>query len=55
MYQALYQLLVDKIFNGSLEGIAYGDFFCSGLSIVFCGFLVALPFVILWRLFKKFL
>lgn len=55
MYQAFYDLLVDKIFSGSIEGIAYGDFFCSGLSIIACGLLVALPFIILWRLFRKFL
>lgn len=55
MYQSIYQLLVDHIFNGSIESIPYGDFFCSGFSIVACGLLAFIPFFILWRLLKKFL
>ena len=55
MYQGIYNLLVQQIFNGSLEGIAYGELFCQGISIIACGLLVLLPFFILWRLLKKFL
>lgn len=55
MYQSIYNLLVNHIFNGDISNIAYGEFFCSGISIVACGLLTLLPFFILWRIIKKFL
>lgn len=55
IYNMCYKLLVDNIFGGSLEGIAFGEFFCQGISIVACAFLIAVPFIIVWRVIRRFL
>ena len=55
VYQSLYELLSNSIFGGDPSAATYGVFFCEGISIVACAFLVAVPFLIVWRILRKFL
>lgn len=55
MYQAIYDLLVDKIYNGVVSSGSFEAMSCTLCSTVACGLLVFLPFFILWRIIKKFL
>lgn len=55
VYSGIYNLLVEGIFGGSLDGVTYGAFFCEGIAIIACALLVALPFVFVWRVIRRFL
>ncbi len=55
IYQSLYDLLSNSIFGGNPSAATYGVFFCEGISIVSCAFLVALPFLIVWRIIRRLL
>lgn len=55
MYQDLVTLLTDLIFNGSLDGTMYGQLIVEGLAAIFCCILVCLPFLIVWRIIKRFI
>ena len=55
IYSSLYQLLVETIFGGSLEGVTFGEFFCQGISTIACACLIALPFIVVWRIIRIFI
>ena len=55
MYQNLVQLVIDVVFNGSIEGTMYGQLISEGIAACACCFLVALPFLIVWRFIRKWL
>lgn len=55
IYKGIYDLLVNGIFGGSLEGVTYGQFFVEGFSIIACALLLLLPFIIVWRIIRRFL
>lgn len=55
MFESFYNLLSDFIFDGNPSLYAYGEFFCQGISTVAVALLVLLPFVIVYRLLKRFL
>ncbi len=53
MYEQIYTLLTTAIFNNNLTTYVYADFFCQGIATIFCGLVVALPFIILWRIIRR--
>lgn len=55
VYSSIYNILVNTIFGGSLEGVTYGAFFCEGIATICCAILVALPFIIVWRIVRRFI
>lgn len=55
MFQEFYNLLSTYIFSGDPSSFAYGELFCQGIATVACALLVLLPFVIVWRIVRKFL
>ena len=55
IYQSIYTLLENSIFGGTASTATYGVFFCEGISIIACALLVALPFVLVWRIIRRFL
>ncbi len=55
VYQSLYELLSDAIFSGNPSAATYGVFFCEGIATVACAVLVALPFIVVWRIIRRFL
>lgn len=54
-YQSIYDLLSNAIFNGVPSAATYGEFFCEGIAIIACAVLVALPFVVIWRIIRRFI
>lgn len=55
IYQMCYDLLKEAIFAGDFSGAVYAEFFCQGISVLACAFLISVPFLILWRVIRRFL
>ena len=55
IYQQFYDLLNTYFFGGSVVVNTYQDLVCIILSTIACLLLVALPFVIVWRVIRVFL
>ena len=54
-YQQIYDLVSNAIYGGSPAVATYGEFFCEGFATIACGVLLALPFLIIWRIIRRFL
>lgn len=54
-FDTIYDLLSNAIFGGDPSVAVYGQFFCEGIAIVCCAALVLLPFVIVWRIIRRFI
>lgn len=52
MYQNLYDLINQYIFNGAVVAESYTDLVCTLAATIGCGALVALPFVMVYWLCK---
>lgn len=55
MYQAMVELIRDMVFGGSLDGTTYGVLICEGFAAFACVVLLAFPFLISWRVIRRFL
>lgn len=55
MFQQLYNILSEFLFNGDMTTFAYSELICQGISGIICSALVLLPFVVVWKLLKTFL
>ena len=55
IYQSFYTLLQDYIFGGTVVVGSYEDLVCIMVSTIAALVLVALPFVIVWRIIRVFL
>ena len=55
MFQQLYTILSDFLFNGDMTTFAYSELICQGISGLICSLLVLLPFIVVWKLLKIFL
>lgn len=55
IYGGVYDLIESAIFGGSAEAAVYGVFFCEAIATVFCALLLAMPFLIVWRVIRRFL
>lgn len=55
MYQELVTLVRDLVFNGTVENTMYGQLICEGLAAIGTCLLLALPFLIVWRIIRRFL
>ena len=55
IYNQFYTLLSNAFFNGVPTAVTYGEFFCEGIAIVACALLLAMPFLFVWRVVKRFL
>ncbi|MGN0823501.1 MAG: hypothetical protein ACI4MB_00370 [Candidatus Coproplasma sp.] len=54
-YQSIFDLVSNAIFGGNPAIATYGTFFCEAFSIIACGALLVLPFLIIWRIIRRFL
>lgn len=52
IYQALYDLLNQYVFGNSVVVGTYPDLLCTLISGTACVFLVALPFLVVWKIIK---
>lgn len=55
MYQDFVTLLTNLIFGGSVEGTMYGSLIVEGMAAICTVLLVALPFILVWRIIRRFL
>lgn len=55
IFQQFYNLLNDYIFGSTVVVGTYEDLVCIIVSTIGCLFLVALPFVVVWRIIRVFL
>lgn len=54
-YSTIYELISSAIFGGSPATATYGVFFCEAFSTAFCALLLCLPFIIVWRIIRRFI
>lgn len=54
-FAEVYELISSALFNGSPEAYTYGALICEGFAAIFSIALVALPFVVVWRIIRRFL
>lgn len=52
IYQAIYDLINGYVFGGTVAVETYPDLVCIALSTMACIFVMALPFVLVWRCIK---
>ncbi len=55
IYQSIYDIILNSVFGGTIENTVYGSLICEGFSAFACCFLLALPFVLVWRFVRVFL
>lgn len=55
IYQQFYTLLNDYIFGSTVVAGTYEDLVCITVSTISCLILVALPFIVVWRIIRVFL
>lgn len=54
-YQTVYDLISTAIFGGVPTNATYGVFFCEAFATVSCALLLALPFIVVWRIIRRFI
>lgn len=52
LYKQFYDLLVSVLFGADVNAYAWADFICQMLSAVACVVLIAIPFIIVWRVIR---
>lgn len=52
IYDSIYDLLNQYIFGGNIIPSSIQDSSCSLVSTALCLFVVAIPFIMVWRLIK---
>ena len=55
MYNDIKDLIVQLVFNGSTAGTMYGDFMAEAIAAIATCLLIAIPFIIVWRIIRRFL
>lgn len=51
----IYNLISTAVFNGDPSAFTYGELFCEGFAFIACAFLIAIPFIVVWRIIRKVL
>ncbi len=54
-YSTIYDLISNAIYGGTPTIATYGVFFCEAFATVFCALLLALPFIVVWRIIRRFI
>lgn len=54
-YLQLKEIISNFLFNGTPESAIYGNFIIEAIPAVLCTVLMALPFIIVWRIIRRFL
>lgn len=55
LYLQLKEIISNFLFNGAPESAVYGNFIIEAIPAVLCTVLMVLPFVIVWRILRRFL
>ncbi len=54
-YQSVYELISNSVFGGDPSVATYGVFFCEGIATIACAVLLSLPFLVVWRIIRRFI
>ena len=52
LYNEIYNLIVTNIFGGSVQIGTYPDLISSLFSTMACMFVLAIPFILVWKVIK---
>lgn len=52
IYQTCYELVAQYVYGGSAQLESYQDLVCVAVSTLACLFVIALPFILVWRVIK---
>lgn len=52
LYNEIYSLIVNNIFGGSVQVGTYPDLISSLFSAIACMFVLAIPFILVWKVIK---
>lgn len=55
LYLQLKEIISNFLFNGAPENAIYGNFIIEAIPAVLCTVLMVLPFIIVWRILRRFL
>lgn len=55
MYNEIKDLIIQLVFEGSTSGTMYGDFMAEAIAAIATCLLIALPFIIVWRIIRRFI
>ena len=54
-YQMIYDLISTAVFGDDPTIATYGEFMCEFVSVIACTFLIALPFIVVYRIIRRFI
>lgn len=55
LYLQLQEIISNFLFNGAPETAIYGNFIIEAIPAIICSVLMVLPFIIVWRIVRRFL
>lgn len=55
LYLQLKEIISNFLFNGNPAQAVYGDFIVEAIPSIICTVLMVLPFIIVWRIVRRFL
>lgn len=55
VYLQLKEIISNFLFNGAPETAVYGNFIIEAIPAVICTVLIMVPFIIVWRIIRRFL
>ena len=55
LYLQLKEIISNFLFNGDISASVYGEFIIEAIPAVICTVLMVLPFIIAWRIIRRFL
>lgn len=55
IYLELYKIISEFLFNGQPSEMVYGELICQGIPAIICSILIFLPFIIVWRIIRRFI
>lgn len=55
LYLQLQEIISNFLFNGTPETAIYGNFIIEAIPAIICSVLMVLPFIIVWRIIRRFL
>lgn len=55
LYLELYNIISNFLFNGDPSSMVYGELICQSIPAILCTVLIMLPFIVVWRIIRRFL
>lgn len=55
IYKELYNIISNFLFAGDPSTSIYGELICETIPAILCTVLIMIPFIIVWRIIKRFI